>query len=85
VGLSWTYTEGVISQIRPRYLWEMDGRKFRATVLQTNSDVNLGSSGGPLINSQGKLVGIVSTMMGGKGGLNFAISAHEIVEILAKK
>ena len=83
-GLDWTYTEGVISQIRPRYPWEMDGMKFRATVLQTQTDISFGSSGGPLINSKGKLVGIVSTMMGGQGGLNFAISAHEIVTIMEK-
>jgi len=77
-GLSWTYTQGVISQIRPRYLWEMGGRKYRATVLQTQTDISYGSSGGPLINSSGKLVGIISMLMEGKAGLNFAISAHEI-------
>lgn len=81
-GLSWTYTEGVISQIRPRFLWEMDGRKFRATVLQTQTDISFGSSGGPLINSTGKLVGIISNMMAGEAGFNFAISAHEIFELL---
>jgi len=78
VGLSWTYTEGVISQIRPRQAWEMSGTKYRATVLQTQTDISYGSSGGPLINSSGKLVGIVSWMKG-PAGLNFAISAHEIL------
>jgi len=84
VGLNWTYTEGVISQIRPRYFWEIDGREFRATVLQTNSDVSFGSSGGPLINSQGKLVGIVSNITPGQAGFNFAISAHEIYELASQ-
>lgn len=81
--LGWTYTEGVISQIRPRFLWGMDGRKFRATVLQTPTDISFGSSGGPLINSEGKLVGIISTMMEGRAGFNLAISAHEIYEQLS--
>jgi len=83
-GLFWTYTEGVISQIRPRFLWEMDGRKFRATVLQTQTDISFGSSGGPLINNGGKLVGIISNMMQGQAGFNFAISAHEIFELIQK-
>lgn len=62
----------------------MGGRKFRATILQTQTDISFGSSGGPLINSGGNLVGIISWMEG-QPGLNFAISAHEIIEILAKK
>ena len=81
--LGWTYTESVISQIRPGFLWGMDGRKFRATVLQTQTDISFGSSGGPLINSEGKMVGIISTMMEGRAGFNLAISAHEIFEHLS--
>jgi S1-C subfamily serine protease len=83
IGLTWTYTEGVISQIRPRYIWEMEGRKFRATVIQTQTSMNHGSSGGPLINRDGRLVGIVSNMVGDRGGLNFAISVQEILSFLA--
>ena len=83
-GLHWTYTEGVISQIRPRYRWASDGDSFRATVIQTQTTVSYGSSGGPLINQKGKLVGIISQMVGRRAGLNFAISVHELKTFLGK-
>lgn len=79
-GLYWSYTEGVISQIRPRYKWKMGGILYQATVLQTQTAISYGSSGGPLINSKGNLVGIISNMTPGQAGFNFAISAHELVK-----
>ena len=82
-GLYWTYTEGVISQIRPRYTWELKESKHQATLIQTQTDISFGSSGGPLINKSGKLVGI-NTLMKGQAGLNFAISAHEIGGLLTE-
>lgn len=83
-GLFWTYTEGVISQIRPRYKWESEDVLYQATVIQTQTPVSYGSSGGPLINQNRKLVGIVSNGLVGQPGFNFAISAHELKDILAE-
>ena len=77
-GLFWSYTEGVISQIRPRYKWKTDDSLFEATILQTQTAISYGSSGGPLINKEGKLVGLISTMMTGQAGFNFAIAVHEL-------
>ncbi len=76
--LYWTYTEGVISQIRPRYRWAFEGREYVATVIQTQTPVSFGSSGGPLINQSGRLVGVISNGLVGLPGFNFAISAHEL-------
>ena len=81
-GLHWTYTEGVISQIRPRYRWESKGHDFQATIVQTQTAVSYGSSGGPLINRNGKLVGIISHGIGNRAGFNFAISVHELRDFL---
>ena len=61
-GLYWTYTEGIISQIRPHHVWEASGTKHEATIIQTQTVVSYGSSGGPLINRDGKLVGLVESM-----------------------
>jgi len=82
-GLHWTYTEGVISQIRPDYLWEMENGRFQATIIQTQTAVSFGSSGGPVINRNGKLVGIISWGLTERAGFNFAISAHELKKFLA--
>ena len=77
-GLYWSYTEGVISQIRPRYKWKADEDLFEATIVQTQTAISHGSSGGPLINKEGKLVGLVSSSMIGQAGFNFAIAVHEL-------
>jgi S1-C subfamily serine protease len=77
-GLYWSYTEGVISQIRPRYKWTAGDDLFQATIVQTQTAISYGSSGGPLINRDGKLVGLVSSMITGQAGFNFAIAVHEL-------
>ncbi len=82
--LYWTYTEGVISQIRPRYRWAIEGREYVATVIQTQTPISYGSSGGPLINQSGRLVGVISNLLVGPAGFNFAISAHELRTFLTQ-
>lgn len=77
-GLYWSYTEGVISQIRPRYKWIAGSDSFQATIVQTQTAISYGSSGGPLINREGKLVGLISSMITGQAGFNFAIAVHEL-------
>ena len=80
-GLFWSYTEGVISQIRPRFKWKIEEDLFQATIVQTQTAIDHGSSGGPLINKEGKLVGLVSTMSA-QAGFNFAIAVHELAPLL---
>jgi S1-C subfamily serine protease len=82
--LFWTYTEGVISQIRPRSRWKSDGQEFVATLIQTQTPVSYGSSGGPLINRSGNLVGVISNTLVERAGFNFAISAHELKPFLGQ-
>lgn len=82
--LHWSYTEGVISQIRPRKRWEMDGKQFVATVLQTQTPISYGSSGGPLLNRDGKLVGIVSNSLRDDAGFNFAIAVQELNALMRR-
>lgn len=83
-GLHWTYTEGVISQIRPHHEWKASGVSHEATIVQTQTVVSFGSSGGPLVNREGKLVGIVEAMSE-RAGLNVAISVQELIGFLKKQ
>jgi hypothetical protein len=78
-GEAWTYTRGVISQIRPAYEWISDGTdvSHKANVIQTQTPINPGNSGGPLITSTGKLAGVNSFKSKGEG-LNFAIANDEV-------
>ena len=78
-GEIWTYTKGVISQIRNEFQWQaMGNRKFKADVIQTQTPINPGNSGGPLLSDRGTLVGVNSFKTRGGEGLNFAVALSEI-------
>jgi TPR repeat protein len=64
MGLTDTLSEGIISGIR-----QQTGYK----VLQVTAPYTHGSSGGPLLNAKGEVIGITSLVFGGGGNLNFAI------------
>lgn len=58
-GLLWSYTEGVVSQVRPDYQWTYEsGSVYQATVIQTQTPTHPGSSGGALFDRSGRIVGV---------------------------
>jgi hypothetical protein len=75
-GQEWSYTQGLISQVRSNYKWkDKQNILHSATVIQTQTPINHGSSGGPLLDDNAAIVGV--TTMGGEGTY-FAISVGEI-------
>ena len=64
-GLSFTLTKGIISSFRD------SGR-----IIQTDTAINFGNSGGPLINQSGCVVGVNTAGLTKRKGLNFAISSQ---------
>jgi S1-C subfamily serine protease len=83
-GEAWSYTGGIVSQIRHNYEWDADdGLKHRATVIQTQTPLNPGNSGGPLLDDAGALVGINSFIRAEAEGLNFAVSVDDVRNLLA--
>jgi S1-C subfamily serine protease len=82
-GESWTYTKGIISQVRRGYEWSVEsGRAHKADVIQTQTPINPGNSGGPLLADDGRLVGVNSFKAPGEG-LNFAVAVDEVQRFLA--
>ena len=81
-GLPWSYTEGVVSQVRPKYEWryEQSGIVHRATMIQTQTVISFGSSGAPLFDGNGRLIGILVSTAG--PGLNFAIAIDEVRDFI---
>lgn len=76
-GLLWSYTQGVVSQIRPNYVMKtQEGTTHRATYIQTQTVISHGSSGGALFDFNGQLIGILVATLG--PGLNFAIAVNEV-------
>lgn len=84
-GEVWTYTKGIISQIRANYSWSTsEDRAHRAKVVQTQTPVNPGNSGGPLLDDGGMLIGINSFRRQGEG-LNYAVAVDVIQEFLQRR
>jgi S1-C subfamily serine protease len=81
-GQAWTYTKGVVSQIRQNYKWTSESKKaHQATVIQTQTPINPGNSGGPLLADDGRIIGINSFKSAGEG-LNFAVAVPDLQRFL---
>lgn len=74
-GLENTITSGIISAVGRRFFQLGDA-------MQMDVPVNPGSSGGPLIDEEGRLIGIVFAGIEQFQGVNFAIPAYWIQKIL---
>jgi len=84
-GEIWTYTKGFVSQIRSNYKWtSQEGATHRATVVQTQTPISPGSSGGPLFDDKGDLIGINSFQFKGES-LNYAVAVNEVKSFLSSK
>ena len=73
LGLNITITRGVVSAFRT-----FDGVDY----VQTDTSLNPGNSGGPLLNAKGEVVGMNSSGIRDADGINFAISYSVIGERL---
>jgi S1-C subfamily serine protease len=79
----WSFTQGVVSQIRPDYQWRYDDGVARsATAIQTQVALEPGSSGAPLLDDKGAVVGIVVGSAADAEGVYFAVSVQHVRELL---
>lgn len=73
-GLTHTVSDGLVSAVR-----EMDGRRW----IQISAPLSEGSSGGPVLNARGEVVGVSVAVLAEGQNLNFAIPADEVRAVLA--
>ena len=81
-GLGQSVTAGILSA-RARTLEEDPYIDF----LQTDAAINLGNSGGPLLSTDGAVVGVTTAILspsGGSVGLGFAIPAETVASVVAE-
>tara|TARA_B100000315_G_scaffold260565_1_gene322995 strand:+ start:2680 stop:3969 length:1290 start_codon:yes stop_codon:yes gene_type:complete len=81
-GLGWTFTSGMISAIRPDYSWPYENSKHYASVIQTQTPINQGNSGGPLFNKKKELIGVNTFTTAKAENLNFAVSVDDLLEFI---
>lgn len=83
LGLDHTMTSGIISALG-RKIPGFGGVEIQG-VVQTDAAINQGNSGGPLLNSRGKLIGIntmIYSLSGSNAGLGFAVPVDTVTRII---
>jgi S1-C subfamily serine protease len=84
IGNPWSYSTGVVSQIRDGYAWTYDdGSKHQARVLQLQTAISPGNSGGPVLDDQGRLLGLIAMSNQQGQNLDYAVAADVIQSFLS--
>lgn len=80
LGLDTTVTQGIISAVDRQV--ESDGLVY--TCIQTDAAINSGNSGGALVNSDGKVIGINTLKLTGSNveGIGFAIPINSTLDVI---
>ncbi|MBY6677867.1 trypsin-like peptidase domain-containing protein [Rhodococcus sp. BP-332] len=86
LGLSKTVTRGIVSALDRPVRLSGEGTDTDAVIdaVQTDAAINPGNSGGPLIDAEGRVIGINSAIRsesGGSVGLGFAIPIDDVTEV----
>jgi S1-C subfamily serine protease len=81
-GLDFTVTAGVVSALN-RSL-PLDGSTKLGQLIQTDTPINPGNSGGPLVDVQGRVVGITTAVLPYAQGLGFAIPVSAALDVIGQ-
>ena len=80
-GLSGTVTTGVVSALGRSVPSETQGRTY-TDFIQTDASINPGNSGGPLLNIEGKVIGINVAIYAQAQGIGFAIPVDRAKKVI---
>ncbi len=78
-----TVTTGVVSAVgRTISAESSESVKDLLNLIQTDAAMNLGNSGGPLVNLNGEVIGINTAVATGAQGIGFAIPVSDVLSML---
>ena len=83
ISYPWTFSSGMVSQVRENFEWDYDDTfTHTANVIQMQTPISTGNSGGPLFSSEGKVVG-VNTLGETQGqNINFAVAVNQVKQFI---
>jgi len=76
-GLTNSLSEGLVSGHR--------SRGSDVALIQTTAAISPGSSGGPLVSSSGRVLGVTTAFLASSQNLNFAVPAREVSTLIASR
>ena len=83
-GMERTMTTGIVSGLgRPI---QHSNKRIIRNMIQTDTAINPGNSGGPLLNAEGKMIGINTMIMSSSGnsaGVGFAVPSETAVRVVS--
>ncbi|MCZ4312251.1 trypsin-like peptidase domain-containing protein [Comamonadaceae bacterium G21597-S1] len=82
-GLDWTLTSGIVSALNRSI--NAEGGVAIENLVQTDAAVNPGNSGGPLLDSAGRLIGITTAIYspsGASAGIGFAVPVDTVNRVV---
>ena len=82
-GLTWTVTAGIVSALGRTMQSQAAGRVIEG-VIQTDAALNPGNSGGPLLDAEGRVVGINTAVVREAQGLCFAVPSSTASFVVAE-
>jgi putative serine protease PepD len=84
-GLEGSVTSGIVSALH-RQIEAPNGFRIADTI-QTDAAINHGNSGGPLLNGQGRVIGVnaqIESESGGSDGVGFAIPSDTVSSVVSQ-
>jgi serine protease Do len=81
-GLGYAFSTGIVSGFGK--LIEAKQEVFQERVIQTTTPINRGNSGGPLVDSEDRVIGINASVLFGAQNIGFAIPINTVKSIVAE-
>ncbi len=81
-GYEQSVTRGIISSLHRAV--QVTDAQFYADLIQTDASINPGNSGGPLLNIDGKMIGVNVAVRVGAQGIGFAIPVDKVLQVTSR-
>lgn len=81
----WSFIRGTVSQVQPGHRWVTADKVTRlATTIQAQGFLSPGHSGGPLLDQNGAMTGLVAASPTDAPGMFFAVAAEHVRTLLSE-